>query len=380
MKKILLTTIYFPPQRGGISNSLWNICIHLPADRVVVLTEPSDINPRSSFPIYQKPITNTARFIWPRWLFLIRDMKRIVEEESIDIIHAGQILPIGTAALILKKLYRIPYHVYVYGQDLMIMRSSKRKMSLIKHILKNADGIIANSNSTKDKAVTLGAAPDKTIVVYPSPISLIDTTIDQQFYDYFIKRYRLRGKQIILTVGNLVPRKGQDKVIQAMPEILRYHPQAHYVVVGNGEYIAHLRSMTDSLSIEEHVQFFTNVTDQELPYFYHACDVFIMPSREIKDSHNKSTDMEGFGIVYLEANLFGKPVIGGNSGGVPEAVAHGVTGLLVDPNNVHDIARAVSKLLSDKQLSEKLGSQGRERALKHFQWEDEMEKIKKLLD
>jgi len=109
--------------------------------------------------------------------------------------------------------------------------------------------------------------------------------------------------------------------------------------------------------------FLGKITDEEKWAWMDLCDIFIMPSRNIDD------DFEGFGIVYLEANLSGKPVIAGDTGGVRDAVQNGVSGLLVDPENVDEIANAIIKLSKDKELIKKLGEQGRERAIREFNWE-----------
>ncbi|MBU0598372.1 hypothetical protein KKF61_05305, partial [Patescibacteria group bacterium] len=107
MKKTLLISLFFPPQRGGISNSLWNTCINLPQDKIVVLTKPSKVKPKADFKIYRRKILSNSKFIWPRWICLFWYTKKIIKKEEIEIIQAGQILPIGTVALIFKKLFKI---------------------------------------------------------------------------------------------------------------------------------------------------------------------------------------------------------------------------------------------------------------------------------
>ncbi len=379
MRKSLLVTLYFPPQRGGISNSLWNICNNLPHHKIAVLAKQSNIEPEASFPIYRKKLVSQSNFVWPKWLWLFWHIFKIIKKEKITLLQAGQILPIGTAVYFLHKILKIPYIVYVYGQDLIIVRHSKRKIGLIKRILANAEFVIANSNYTKKLSVQLGATTNKTIVVYPSPIGLIRTDIDQQYFEYFLKQYDLSDKKIILSVGNLVERKGQDIVIKAMPEIIKQFPNAVYCIVGSGEHKKALEKLVKDSDLQNHVRFYEHISDQELPYFYHACHVFIMPSRELKNSSGESIDVEGFGIVYLEANLFSKPVIGGKSGGVIEAIEDGKSGLLVDPMRADDIAEKICKLLEHPEYAQKLGSYGKLRATNEFQWNSEVEKIKKIL-
>jgi phosphatidylinositol alpha-1,6-mannosyltransferase len=166
--------------------------------------------------------------------------------------------------------------------------------------------------------------------------------------------------RILLTVGRLVERKGQDMVIRALPKIISHIPNLKYRIVGEGPYRTRLEQLAKELGVDTYVEFIGAVEDTELIREYKSCDLFIMPSRE------SPNDAEGFGIVYLEANACGKPVIGGRSGGVPEAVLDNQTGLLTNPTDVEEIANSVVRLLNDPLLAKRLGEQGKERVLKEF--------------
>jgi len=379
MKKSLLVTLYFPPVRGGISNSLWNICSHLPSDKITVLTEPSQSSLRTNFKVYRKRILKQSKFIWPKWIFLLYDIKKIIKKEHVQLLQAGQILPIGTVALLAKFFYRIPYIVYVYGQDLVIQRRSKIKMCLVRKILKYAQTVVTNSNYTKQKALKLSSSEGKTIVVYPSPQNNIDLNVDQHYLDYFVEHHNLIGKKVILSVGNLVKRKGYDKMIEALPSVIKKVPNVQYVIVGNGPFRKELESLIKQHDVGNYVKIFDKVTDDELAYYYKCCHVFSMPSRSLKNKYGETIDVEGFGMVYLEANLFGKSVIGGNSGGVPEAIKHNVSGLVIDPNNVNELARSLIILLTNDKFAAKMGAAGKEYARKNFRWEQEVKKINEIL-
>jgi phosphatidylinositol alpha-1,6-mannosyltransferase len=162
-----------------------------------------------------------------------------------------------------------------------------------------------------------------------------------------------------------VERKGQDKVIEALPLIKREIPDIRYVICGRGNDEARLRRIAAEKGVAGEVVFAGFVPNEERGAFYDACDVYVMPSREIPEKG----DIEGFGMTYLEANSFGKPVIGGMSGGVSEAVIDGVTGLLVDPCDVEAIAGACIRLLRDPVLAGRLGRQGRDRVVREFNWD-----------
>ena len=155
----------------------------------------------------------------------------------------------------------------------------------------------------------------------------------------------------MLTVARLVRRKGFDTVIRALPHILERVPNAHYVMVGGGPDEGYFRSLVRELGVGDQVTFAGRVDDVLLPAFYHACDTYIMPTRPSEDG----SEVEGFGIVYLEAAAAGKPAIGGRAGGVADAIIHGETGLLVDPLNVEQVAEAAIRLALDRSLAEKMG-------------------------
>jgi phosphatidylinositol alpha-1,6-mannosyltransferase len=181
---------------------------------------------------------------------------------------------------------------------------------------------------------------------------------------------------MILTVGNLVERKGHDMVISALPEVQKVIPDVTYLVVGDGRYRSNLEQLAVTRGVRDRVVFAGQVPEKELPEIYSLCDVFVMPARERLDE----CDVEGFGLVYLEANACGKPVIGGRSGGIPDAIVDGVTGLLVDPHDPIEIANALIQLLRDRELSTKMGHEGRKRVVRDFTWERIARQVQGILD
>jgi phosphatidylinositol alpha-1,6-mannosyltransferase len=165
-------------------------------------------------------------------------------------------------------------------------------------------------------------------------------------------RYR---DQVIVTVGSLTARKGHDMVIRALPRLRETVPDITYLIVGQGGYRAKLEELAMSLGVRDRVIFVGQVSAEDLPDIYALADVFVMPSRE----HLESCDVEGFGLVFLEASACAKPVVGGRSGGIPDAIVDGVTGLLVNPNDAEDIANSLARLLTNSNLAIRLGQQGR---------------------
>lgn len=174
----------------------------------------------------------------------------------------------------------------------------------------------------------------------------------------------LRQKKVIISVGRLVHRKGQDKLILAMPSIIRRLPNAHLVLVGQGPYRGHLEELVEKNRLSEYVTFIGRIQYADLPRYICVGDVFAMPSR----SRLAGLEVEGLGIVYLEASACALPVIAGASGGAPDAVVEAVTGLVVNGLNIEEIADAAVSLLSDTERARKMGSAGRSWIVDNWQW------------
>ena len=186
----------------------------------------------------------------------------------------------------------------------------------------------------------------------------------------------LDEKKVIVSVGRLVHRKGQDHLIESMPEILAKVPNAHLLIVGRGPYLEHLAKLVVVNKIENHVSFIGRVQYAELPRFICAGDVFAMPSR----SRFAGLEVEGLGIVYLEASACGLPVVAGNSGGAPDAVVEGVTGLVVDGTNNTQIADAIITLLTNPQKCKEMGNAGQAWIKENWRWEIWSKRFNELLE
>lgn len=286
----------------------------------------------------------------------------LYHQQAFDWIECGQALPFGLIALCFKKALGVPYLVWAYGNDILKPQRYPFLKGLLHVILGNADALVAVSQGTKRKIVQLGLDPEKVTVIHPS----VDTRRfhSQNDSSAVMARHHLPGKRVILTVTRLVERKGVDMVIRAMPRITESIPNAVYLIVGAGSHQEKLEELTKKLEVGEKVVFVGQVSDEELPCYYSACDVFALISRTLVDQG----EMEGFGIVYLEAGACGKPVIAGRGGGASEAVQDGVTGLLVDPSDVGEIANAVVRVLKNEKLAKRLGDNGRKKAMQQPNW------------
>jgi phosphatidylinositol alpha-1,6-mannosyltransferase len=185
----------------------------------------------------------------------------------------------------------------------------------------------------------------------------------------------LSKKKVIVSVGRLVHRKGQDFLIESMPQILTQVPDAHLLLVGQGPYRAHLEKLVTKHSLQENVSFIGRIQYKDLPGYICVGDIFAMPSR----SRFGGLEVEGLGIVYLEASACGLPVIAGESGGAPDAVIEGVTGFVVDGTSTEQIANRAIQLLRDEKLRRDMGSAGRAWIEKEWRWQIWASKFSELL-
>jgi phosphatidylinositol alpha-1,6-mannosyltransferase len=261
--------------------------------------------------------------------------------------------------LFLKRRVRIPFIIYAHGNE--ILEAAKDCWDIPRQALREASCVLACSRFTASLVADIGVSPQRIIRLNPGCDP--DRFRPQQITDRGLTRVNSSGP-VILTVGNLVQRKGQDMVIHAVYRLRKELPDLQYVIVGDGPYRSTLEQLAAGLGLQSQIVFAGRVDDKTLPEYYAAADVVIMASRQRLDA----SDVEGFGITFLEAAACAKPVIAGRSGGSSDAVIDGKTGLLVDPENPADIADALSQLLRDPLRVTRMGEQARKRVLTEFTW------------
>jgi len=265
-----------------------------------------------------------------------------------------------SAALALLFPIRVRYCVTVHGSEIEWYLHSKQQDSLLRRISKRlivrlflrAHAIVCVSHFTR-KAL-LQALPNlesRTVVVY-NGVDL-DQWVPVSTEQILNRRRELTLEgPVLLTVARLIPEKGIDTVIEALGRIVADIPTVKYVVVGIGPDRERLEKLVAKLSLQNSVIFTGKISNDDLKVFYSLCDVFVMVSRP-------GTRIEGFGLVYAEAGAYGKPVIAGRTGGVPEAVRDGYNGILVDPYSIDEVERAIRTLLSNPSLAQEMGRNGR---------------------
>lgn len=345
--KTLLVTLEFPPLIGGVETYYGKLVEYWP-EEIRVLDNSERKLVRGSWLIGLLSVARRLRSYRPDWLLV------------------GEILPIGTMAWLLSFLFPFKYAVFLHGLDFSLAVSSARKRFLARRILAGASRIIAVNSYTANQVRT--TFPFLNNITVANPGVEPATEVPVSAIAGLRQNYGLQDAFVIATVARFVKRKGVDMVMRALPEVRREIPEIRYVVIGQGPAEGYLKGLSVSLGIAEQVLMLSGLDTRTKDAWLAACDAFVMPVRDI------AGDYEGFGIVYLEANSFAKPVIAGLSGGVGDAVVDGVNGLRVDENDPSAIAAAIIRLYREQSLREQLGRQGCERA-RLFAWKLQVQKI-----
>jgi phosphatidylinositol alpha-1,6-mannosyltransferase len=364
--KIVFIVRNFPPEVGGIGQFMYDIASALPPDQFQIIGFPV-----SGWEVFdtQQVFEITRLGIPPRWIPLFdKKIRLLLPFYFYSLLRAKKMgllvcmqanITFLSVAWLIRWIRGIPYGVFLHGYDVMYPQTRNIVYrSLYNALLRTAQFVFPNGRTTESVAHKVGVDTDKIHVIYPcvNPSKLVAQTPQEELR----KRYGLVEKRCILTVGRLVKRKGYDLVIRALPEILKMIPEAHYLVVGGGD-MDYLSTLVTELKLDDHVTFVGPKSHAEVMDFYSICDVFVMITRELEKG-----DIESFGIVYLEANYFAKPVVAGRAGGVEDAVVHGKTGILVDSQDPKDVSAVIIRIMNDFELSEKLGEAGKIRVSEHF--------------
>jgi phosphatidylinositol alpha-1,6-mannosyltransferase len=277
-----------------------------------------------------------------------------------DVVHCARPLPEGAAACLARLRGGRPYAVWTHGEDLGMALTSRELTLIVRLVYRCSAASFANSRNTARLLRTFSVPDDRIHVVYPG----VDASRFHPEVDGSLVRAGLAGPDevLVLSVGRLQQRKGHDVAIEAIGRLARAGRPIRYVIIGTGEEQGRLQEITRGVGVERLVTFAGEVSADRLPAYYAASDIFLLPNREV------GHDFEGFGIVFLEAAASGKPSIGGASGGVPEAVEDGRTGLLVDGRDADSVAAAIARLAEAPQLRRQLGEAGRRRVVEHFTW------------
>lgn len=288
-----------------------------------------------------------------------------------DVIVCGELLPAGLVGRALSLISGVPYVVYIHGEEVNVFKNLRGEKAVAFGVLRAARAVIATAKPAYEEASKQGALPER--------LHLLTPAVDGYFFtakpcpERARSRYGLEGKKVLLTVGRLVERKGHEMAIRALPLLRRDFPNLAYLIVGTGPMEEKLKRIAREEGVSESVVFAGRVSRDDLVDCYAACDLFVMPHRELPDG-----DTEGAGIVFLEAAALARPAIAGVTGGSGDSVIDGETGFRMDGAKPEAIAQCLSRLLGDPALARKMGEAGRSRVFRERRWEDRAKGLRRI--
>ena len=363
MPSILLVTNDFGPRAGGIETFVMGLLERVPKGEVIVYTSHQsstgeyDRRWRDEYGVEVVRDKSSILLPTPR---VIRNLQKLIRRRNLSTVWFGAAAPLGVSARWLRKAGAEHIVALTHGHE--VWWSKVWPFSLaISEIARNVDVVTYLGDFTQQAIARRFKDQNKLIKIAPG----IDTEHFRPLEGRELrKEYGLSDRATIVSVGRLVHRKGQDRLVEALPLVLKEIPDAHLIFVGEGPHRKKLDQLVKKHKLENHVTFIGRIQYSDLPRHICLGDIFAMPSR----SRLFGLEVEGLGIVYLEASACGLPVVGGNSGGAPDAVKEGITGFVVDGNNLAEIADRIITLLKDDDLRNDMGNAGRIWALEEWQW------------
>ncbi|HWD06445.1 MAG TPA: glycosyltransferase family 4 protein [Amycolatopsis sp.] len=377
MLRTLLVTNDFPPRPGGIQNYLNSLATRLPADELVVYA-PSwegktgshvEFDAAAPFEVVRHP--TSLMLPTPD---VLRRAKQIMRARGCEAVWFGAAAPLALLGQPLRRAGARRVVASTHGHEVGWSMLPGSRQAL-RRIGDTADVLTYVSKYTRRR---FGAAfgPMAGLELLPSGV---DTTVfrpDSAAREEIRTRHGLGDRPTVVCVSRLVPRKGQDMLIRTMPELRKRVPDVALLLVGGGPYRKRLTQLVDELGVAGDVVITGSVPWAELPAHYNAGDVFAMPAR----TRGKGLDVEGLGIVYLEASATGLPVVAGRSGGAPEAVLDEVTGHVVDGRDLAQLKDTLEAVLKDPVRARRMGEAGREWVTDNWRWDRMAARLSGLLD
>ncbi|MEV6264191.1 glycosyltransferase family 4 protein [Streptomyces sp. NPDC051784] len=380
MDKTLIVTNDFPPRPGGIQAFLHNMALRMDPDRIVVYA--------STWKRGAEGAEATAAFDAEQPFTVVRDRTTmllptprvtrravgLLREHGCSSVWFGAAAPLGLMAPALREAGARRIVATTHGHEAGWAQLPASRQ-LLRRIGEGTDTITYLGEYTRSRiaGALTPAAADRMVQLPPG--------VDEKTFhpgsggDRVRERLGLRDRPVVVCVSRLVPRKGQDTLVLAMPAVLARVPDAVLLVVGGGPYAGRLKKLAEETGVSDSVRFTGPVPWAELPAHYGAGDVFAMPCR----TRRGGLDVEGLGIVYLEASATGLPVVAGDSGGAPDAVLDGETGWVVRGGSAEESADRIVTLLGDPELRRRMGERGREWVEEKWRWDLLAEKLRALL-
>lgn len=372
MSRTLIITNDFPPRVGGIESFVHELALRRRPGSVVVYCSSPEAADQAADPHFDLrlpfPIVRDAAKVLLPTPRVVRRARVIAELEGCDSVLYGAAAPLGLAAAHLRPLRQVALtHGHETGWT----------------VLPGPASALRRIGDTVDTVTYLGEYTRRRLARSLSPAAgarmrRLAPGVDTDRFrpgtggEEVRERLGLGDRPVVVCVSRMVPRKGQDTLIRAWPRVLADVPDAVLLLVGDGPYASRLRSAAAGM---DSVRFTGPVRAEDLPAHYDAGDVFAMPCR----TRRGGLDVEGLGMVYLEASATGLPVVAGSSGGAPDAVLEGETGHVVDGSLPGPAARAIIRLLKDRDRAALMGARGREWVCREWGWDQALRRLEDLL-
>lgn len=372
MRRTLLVTNDFPPRAGGIQSYVQALAQRLPPDDLVVYAPAwpgaAEFDAQQAFPVIRHP--GSLMLPIPT---VARRAERLIAENRLQAVWFGAAAPLALLTPVLRRAGVRRAVASTHGHEVgwsmlpgsrQALGSIGRQVDVVTYVSTYARGRIA---------AALG--PMSALEYLPPGVDTDRFRPDPAARSRLRSALGLGDRPVIACISRLVARKGQDMLIKALPEVLRSVPDAVLLIVGDGPGRTGLERRAADAGLSASVLFTGPVSWSELPAHYAVADVFAMPCR----TRGRGLDVEGLGIVFLEASAAGLPVVAGASGGAPETVVENLTGVVVDGRDAPAIAAAVLRPLLDRQLAQQWGASGREWITSSWDWQRSADRLAHLL-
>ena len=375
MATSLLLAHEFPPARGGVARVMGEIARRHPAGTLVVSTGSERAGPASAEGIAAQvdrlPLSPRQLRTLPGLLLWSRRATSLARLAKAAFVWSGHLKPTGYVARWVRERLGTPYGLLVYGADVLALRHQMQRLPgqrrAVQGLFQSAAVVVAVSEWTRDQC--LGLMGELEVNASQLQVQVVPLGADPAVFhpgsgdEALRRRLGMNDGTWLLTVGGSAPHKGVDTVLRALASLKQRYPLLRYAVAGAGAHTEALRRLADAHGVGDRVIFAPDIPDAELPGLYTSADIYLGVSRR------EGRSVEGFGIAIAEAAASGLPVIAGRSGGIPEMVRDGETGLLVDPERVGPLVEAIAALVDDPARAKSLGAAGRAGVEQYFNWD-----------
>lgn len=374
MTRVLLVTNDFPPRRGGIQSYLEQLVLRLGASHELTVYAPRWKGAREYDAVLDFEVVRHPGTLMIPEPGVDTRMRGLIRTRDIETVWFGAAAPLALLAPRARKAGAARVMASTHGHEvgwsmLPVARSALRRIG------DGTDVVTFVSRYTRGRFAS-AFGPHAGLEHLPSGVDTERFRPDAAARAELRARYGLGGRPTVVCVSRLVPRKGQDMLIRALPRIRDRVPGSALVIVGGGPDLERLQGIAAESGVSEHVVFTKGVPGEELPAHYALGDVFAMPCR----TRGAGLDVEGLGIVFLEASATGIPVVAGDSGGAPETVLEGQTGHVVDGRDGDQIVAAISALLAHPERAATMGRRGRDWVTEHWRWDTIAARAGRLLE